>query len=220
MEELLQESQYQSNRAGPWDDEVLQEEWNAAKKAGVKRLYWDRKYISEIPKALIRSNKFTKGLRVLSLSVNQLSSLPDTFSHFKSLQELDLSSNKFEEFPMVLLKMGNLQKLNMERNQLKTLPKSFSQLERLTSVSFFGNHIETLEDDTFEGMTALREVDLECNHIRMVPQSLVDLQSTTENFLLKTDDMSNLPPEPKKTRKRTTRTKKPKNPPAKRQRRK
>lgn len=226
MEELLREQQYQPNHPAPWIEEVVVEEFENAKKVGVKRLFWEKKYIANIPNNLFTKSNFIKQLKIISLSSNQLTSLPDTFGNCNALQELDISSNKFERFPSCILKLSNLEKLRMERNCLNGLPSCLAALQKLTFVSFFGNKISEIEDDCFAGMNQLREIDLECNYLTMIPQSLVDLQSVTENFFLRCDDLSapaNKPakkPVKKNIGKKRTRPNKAKAPPAKRQRKK
>lgn len=219
MEELLKEGEYQPSHPAPWIEKIVEEEFESAKTVGIKRLYWERKHIINIPEKLFSKSDFVRNLRIISLSVNQLTTLPQSFSNCESLQELDLSSNKFELIPSAILQLQNLEKLKFERNLLKCLPNSFTTLKKLKIISFFGNQITEINDDCFADMTELREVDLECNHLSIVPQSLVDLQSVTEDFILKVDDFSP-PKKPVRTTKKRKRTTKQKAPPAKRQRRK
>jgi len=268
VEDIMLEQAYKPRKGRMWQEDIVEDEWNKAKKAAVKRLLWSERDISALPEGLISSGKFAKELRVVNLHRNQLDTLPDSFAQLKSLQELiisankfenfpevitkltklkiinaeqnrlsalpesfskltaledlNLSTNKFEEFPETILSLSKLKTLNMERNSLNGLPKSFCKLKQLTSASFFGNQMKNLDDDCFKDMTNLRKVDLQCNFLQSLPQSITDLLSHTENFILSTDDMTQQPKPKRKAPKRKAReaTKKPKNPPAKRQRRK
>lgn len=225
FEDLLKEhTSYTPSSPAPWIAKTVRKEWKLASESNVKKLYWDRMYISEFPKTLIKKNDtFSQGLKILTLSMNQLCDLPASFGNLVSLEELDLSSNKFEIFPSVVLKLTNLGKLNFERNQLTTLPSDLNQLQNLQTLSFFGNQLKQIEDDTFTGMSQLQEIDLECNHIKTIPLSLVNLQSTTEDFILKHDDLSTIQEIEEPKRKTTGKRRKPptkkKNPPAKRAKR-
>ena len=226
----MKQTSYHPSRVSPWTEETVTEEWALAKEAEVTQLHWERKHISGLPSSLFSADdSMAKSLQELLLDTNKLTELPESMKNLASLEVLDLSSNNFTDFPLCILSLKSLRVLKMERNKLTSLPSNLHELSNLEHVTFFGNQIEHIDDQCFQGMKALRKVDLELNFIAQVPQSLLDLQSTTENFILNTDDMS-APPIKKaprrqksvkvstKKRPRRTAAKSDKPPPAKRQR--
>lgn len=61
-------------------------------------------------------------LRILKLTRNKLSILPDSFKNLILLEELDLSENQFSTIPSVVFSLINLKSLKLNNNKLDTLP--------------------------------------------------------------------------------------------------
>ena len=108
-------------------------------------------------------------VKMMNLSVNNLSQLPDEFSALSNLERVWLWQNGLSEIPTVLLNLKHLKDLNLEENYLNKvsediakltelgnlnldynilidLPKSIGKLTHLETLSVRGNQIETLED--------------------------------------------------------------------------
>jgi len=142
VEDIMLEQAYKPRKGRMWQEDIVEDEWNNAKKAAVKRLLWSERDISALPEGLISSGKFANELRVVNLHRNQLDTLPDSFAQLKSLQELIISANKFENFPEVITKLTKLKIINAEQNRLSALPESFSKLTALEDLNLSTNKFE------------------------------------------------------------------------------
>lgn len=88
--------------------------------------------------ALLPFHLFTH--TALTLSHNQLSSLPEDFSALLHLQELNLSSNLFETFPLVLRLMPALTTVDLSYNRLTDVhAEDVSGVQSLETVDLRGN---------------------------------------------------------------------------------
>jgi hypothetical protein len=105
-----------------------------------------------------------KGLKLLSLALNELNTLPDevcellcltrlilrrntlsvlpvAFSKLQQLGEVDISSNQFKVFPEVLCSCPALVTIRAGSNLLTSLPNSLMKLKSLSLLSLEGNPI-------------------------------------------------------------------------------
>lgn len=94
--------------------------------------------IKELP-AAVGYGTIANTLKVLDLSRNSLTHLPQSFHLFKSLVQLKLDCNGLQVLPRGFGQLqGSLRFLSISSNKLVLLPLSFSRL-RLESLDLYGN---------------------------------------------------------------------------------
>ena len=89
-----------------------------------------------------------RGLAVLSLADNSITTVPTWASQWVALKTLNLAGNKISDLPLTLRAMTRLQSLNLSRNALELLPLCIGELSKaaLHSVDAQGNALRGLPD--------------------------------------------------------------------------
>jgi Leucine-rich repeat (LRR) protein len=105
----------------------------------------------------------------LSLSYNQLESLPDDLASCRHLQGLDLSNNKFHGKASTNKKRKDIKRSTLFRSI--ALPPVISQLHQLQILLFQKNHLSDLPIHSFP--SSLQTLNLAFNQFRTVPLVLV-----------------------------------------------
>ncbi|XP_076346117.1 leucine-rich repeat protein 1-like [Tachypleus tridentatus] len=82
--------------------------------------------------------KFPRNLEVLSLSYNQLQTLPEQLCFMEKLNILFVSNNNLQALPEKIGFLKTLRNFNVSNNSLKLLPASFMQL-RLNYLDLYNN---------------------------------------------------------------------------------
>ena len=100
-------------------------------------------------------------VRMLDLSNNQLTTLPESIGKLQSLKKLFLGNNHFTTLPESITKLQSLEKLYLDHNLLITLPESIGKLQSLI------------------------HLDLRFNELTALPESIGDLQSLEDLYLTK-----------------------------------
>ena len=90
------------------------------------------------------------GERVLDLSWQGLSNVPEAVFHLTELEGLYLSGNYLKELPTSINKLKNLKWLILDKNQLRELPHRICELSNLTWLSVMNNKLTTLPDEIGE----------------------------------------------------------------------
>jgi hypothetical protein len=93
-------------------------------------------------------------VKILNLSHNCLSQLPENFKEMKSLQELNLSFNQFETFPNCVTSL-NLLKLDISYNLLDSIPSCIKSLKELTEIDVSNNVLTKIPEEMLE-MSSLK----------------------------------------------------------------
>jgi Leucine-rich repeat (LRR) protein len=115
-------------------------------------------------------------LERLSLSNNNLKSLPEALGEMKSLKSLHLAKNTFERIPACIFQMSGLVFLDLTSNRLTSMDSSFLSLKNtLKFLSIFDNLIDHLGAWLSE-MSALEEFWFGNNLIKKVPRELTTLK--------------------------------------------
>lgn len=138
-------------------------------------------------------------LKVLSLSGNKLSYIPDDFGDLKNLIELCLSGNNIQMLPETLSKLKKLETLKVNTNlltklyseigqnvnliilqvgvnKLKRLPATLGLLKNLRVLEAQNNKIKIIPP-TVKYLVNLQKVNFSCNHLVDVPQSFGELKN-------------------------------------------
>jgi len=83
-------------------------------------------------------------LKILNLSHNRITTIPDSIFGFLHLEHLDLSFNDIETLPDGICLLENLKKLNLSNNSMRKLPKNIDQLSSLQKINLISNQLEHL----------------------------------------------------------------------------
>jgi len=127
--------------------------------------------ITELPESLQQLKYF----RILDLSYNQLTTLPDWLEQFTSLGNLLLNNNQLTSLPDGLGKLTQLHILQLDYNQLTSLPSTLGNLSSLTHLTLGGNQIRTLPDWN-EKLERLRVLVISNNKLASLPSWIGNLK--------------------------------------------
>lgn len=126
-------------------------------------------------------SRLTK-LKVLDVSGNQLTSVPEQIVALTALTTLNLANNAIESLP-VLDELKNLAHVDLGGNQLKEL--SFlchENLSLLATLVISKNRLESL-DPNIAKLVSLKKLDASDNALQTVPGELADLSRMKELLL-------------------------------------
>jgi hypothetical protein len=154
-----------------------------------------REDLTTVPREIL---EYAPHVRILDLSGNALSELPEWFAQLPQLEVIFLSRNRFSHVPEVLGQLASLRMIGMRDNQIESIsPKSIpAHLEWLTLTSNFiadippelgraprlrklllaGNRLTCLPD-SFSGSRSLELVRLSANRFESFPPWLFRLPS-------------------------------------------
>jgi uncharacterized protein YjbI with pentapeptide repeats len=96
-------------------------------------------------------------LKILDLSECNLSKIPACFSSLKQLEELGLSLNHLSSIPESIYELSNLKDLDIESNNLSFLSKSIGNLKSLESIGLGNTKIVRLPDEMLS-LSKLKEI--------------------------------------------------------------
>eukprot|EP01083_Nonionella_stella_P017242 48201_1 len=120
-----------------------------------------------------------KGIKLLRMSNNRLSSLPDSFANLHNLQTLQLVGNQFVHFPGVLFQLPRLKELSLKNNQIQIIPCTLPIIQgvkRLTELDLSYNRLQTLPDE-FTHLKSLQVCNLEHNELKELPVSWAEMKA-------------------------------------------
>eukprot|EP00058_Branchiostoma_floridae_P022281 XP_002607771.1 hypothetical protein BRAFLDRAFT_82780 [Branchiostoma floridae] len=120
-----------------------------AKMKKLTKLYIHDNYLKEIPPVVCSMSNLEvltvdeleqlQNLWYLSLSNNNLRTLPSTMRHLHNLREVYLRNNQFETLPEVLCELPEMEKLDIRNNQIARLPSSLHRADNLEDLKVAGN---------------------------------------------------------------------------------
>ncbi|RZF42342.1 hypothetical protein LSTR_LSTR004150 [Laodelphax striatellus] len=137
-------------------------------------------YERTLEQLLLRSNRIKElprilcnclALRVLNLSDNQLSTIPDAISCLQSLEHLDLSRNHISNLSVSLRECSKLRVLNLGMNPLHKLPDVVTQLPSLEEL-FLNDCDLGFIPANLGRLSRLRVLEVRANHLATLPASL------------------------------------------------
>lgn len=151
--------------------------------------------LTEVPRSILAC---APRARLLDLSGNLLTALPDWLPELTELEVLFLSYNRFSHVPEILGKMPRLRMIGMRGNQieqlsgaalpssliwltltdnfLQTVPPELGRVSGLQKLLLAGNRLERLPE-TFREASALELIRLSANRFESFPEWLFQLPS-------------------------------------------
>lgn len=97
--------------------------------------------------------------KILDLSGQGLTALPDSVLSRTDVTHLNLSNNQLTSLPAEIGKLTNLKSLNVENNRLISLPPEIGQLTNLEEADFGNNRLENLPVE-LGNLTQLKTLNL------------------------------------------------------------
>ncbi|HEX4608094.1 MAG TPA: COR domain-containing protein [Urbifossiella sp.] len=129
-----------------------------ARRSGARVLYLTHNNLTDVPESL---GQLT-WLRSLNLSHNELTAVPESLRQLTQLQELFFQSNRLKAVPASLGQLTQLHDLYLNNNDLTALPESLGQLTRLQTLNLSGNDLTALPVSLGQ-LTQLQKLDLAGN---------------------------------------------------------
>jgi leucine-rich repeat protein SHOC2 len=121
-------------------------------------------------------------LRVLILSVNELTSLPAEIGQLTSLEWLSLYGNELTSVPAEIGQLTSLRQLDLNDNELTSVPAEIGQLTSLRELDLSGNELTSVPAEIGQ-LTSLEELRLNHNQLTSVPTEIWQLTSLTVLYL-------------------------------------
>jgi len=81
-------------------------------------------------------------LRILDLSYNHFTSIPDSVFELKNLRKLTMKETKLWNISERIGNLSKLQYLNLQKNEIKSIPYNIGKLKELKYLNLLGNIIE------------------------------------------------------------------------------
>lgn len=107
-----------------------------------------------------------KSLKVLAVSSNRLSSIPNDIGYLTSLVNLDLSKNAIKSLPNSFEKLTNLQDLNLSFNEFINVPTCLCALPKLCKLLLDGNKIKKIPSEFHHLQSSLVTLSLDTEHLK------------------------------------------------------
>jgi Leucine-rich repeat (LRR) protein len=113
----------------------------------------------------------------LSLSRNQLTTLPESIGELVNLTYLNLYHNQLQVIPESIGKLVNLTYLDLSYNQLTALPEPIGNLINLTNLYLHDNQL-TLLPESIGKLVNLRHLYLYGNQLTTLPKSILNIKKS------------------------------------------
>ncbi|XP_046350543.2 leucine-rich repeat protein SHOC-2-like [Haliotis rufescens] len=164
-------------------------------------------WISQLPQAVevsVKDNKLSHQavtetfgqtnhrLKVLDMSGNFMTSLPNSIGELTELETLHLGSvidelerrnfqngNWISQLPVTFCQMVNLKELHLDENQIQELPEDFGNLVNLEFLDLGQNMLHELPD-SFGNLRSLRICLLSKNHLQLLPSNFGQLTALVD----------------------------------------
>ena len=115
-------------------------------------------------------------LKVLDLSYNYITVIPDEINKLKKLTSLKLGDNEIRTIPFKIGELTELERLEVFRNKITRLPSSMSKLKKLTVLDVSENNLTKFPNSILNCLE-LHAIDLSYNtQIDNIPQEIINLK--------------------------------------------
>ena len=117
-----------------------------------------------------------KNLKTLSVSYNELDSLPDELGGLTSLEQLWLDQNQLTYLPNTIGDLENLKTLELQYNWLESIPSELGNCAKLEFLHLDRNDLDSIPA-TLGSLRQLRELHLvNAGNLLNVPEELCQLR--------------------------------------------
>ena len=117
-----------------------------------------------------------KSLTDLNLNNNKLRKIPEEIKHFNNLIRLSLSRNNLDSLPIEIGELIKLEELLLNNNNLTNLPTSFGNLVSLTNLNLSVNKLTSLPSE-IGSLTNIKELLLNNNKLINLPNNIGNLKN-------------------------------------------
>ncbi|XP_074596241.1 leucine-rich repeat-containing protein 58-like [Brevipalpus obovatus] len=124
-------------------------------------------------------NSFAPNLKVLNLSGNKLTGIPESILELDHLRSLFMGGNQIKFLTKNVIKLSHLQTLCLGGNQLTEIPEEVGSLSKLETLFLCENKLTRLPS-SIKRLTKLRSLALHMNQLTTLPPEIVRLTSLTE----------------------------------------
>lgn len=154
-------------------DEIWNRRIDEAKSTLHLNISWEK--LKSLPDAVYemqRSMPTGQYLLALRLIGQEMEELPTAVcTVLVGLRVLSLSHNQIRHLPPEIANLQELRDLNVTNNLLTALPENLGHLQQLKRLDISGNQIQRLPD-SFAALTGLRHLKLEFNRVTLLPENL------------------------------------------------
>ncbi|KAL7548424.1 hypothetical protein ACHAWF_011714 [Thalassiosira exigua] len=138
-------------------------------------------------------NDFSATLLHLSMSNNQLSSIPEAIGNLILLQSLDVSLNRIEHIDGAIGKCIRLRRLNASKNRLEALPPDIGRCILLEEVDASDNLLKFLPEEMLS-LIVVTKIDVRNNdRLTSIPTALCRLPTLAQLLCEGTPQLTSAP---------------------------
>jgi len=114
-----------------------------------------------------------ENIKYLSLADNQIQEINGHyFSNLLNIEKVDIGYNQITSIPDNRIEYPKCKYLSIKGNKLEKFPKAISDAHTLEKLDLSENKINSIDDDAFDGLENLVELDLSFNELRYLPTSI------------------------------------------------
>ena len=113
-------------------------------------------------------------LEKLNIYINNLTSLPESIGNLINLKELDIYDSNLTSLPESIGNLTNLNNLRINNNNLTSLPESIGNLIKLNNLRIDNNNLTSLPE-SIGNLTNLEKLNISSNNLTSIPNSIGNL---------------------------------------------
>ena len=114
-----------------------------------------------------------ENIKYLNLAENQIHEINGHhFENLLNIEKVDISYNQITTIPSEKIEYPKCTNLSIKGNRLQKFPTAVSDAHSLEILDLSENRISSIEDDAFDGLENLIELDLSYNELHYLPTSI------------------------------------------------